>query len=116
MEYCLNCGLRLKGRTDKKFCNDHCRSHYNNALNRDYNAALKEINSILKRNAGILKKLSENGVTKLSRATLSAAGFDFNFFTHQAEGAKGERYNYCYGYGYILVNEEELLLTPLGNE
>lgn len=29
---CLNCDKTLKGRTDKKFCDDYCRNSYNNQL------------------------------------------------------------------------------------
>lgn len=28
---CLFCGSELKGRSDKKFCNDFCRNNYNNS-------------------------------------------------------------------------------------
>jgi len=112
MEYCLDCGLKLKGRIDKKFCNDQCRSHYNNALNRDFNIAVNEINSILKRNSGILKNLSEKGVTRLSRNMLAAAGFNFNFFTHQVYEEK-KMVNCCYNYGYKVLNKDELVLITL---
>ena len=27
---CLSCGKLLKGRVDKKFCDDYCRNNYNN--------------------------------------------------------------------------------------
>ncbi len=110
MEYCLDCGMKLKGRTDKKFCDSYCRNHYNNVLNKDRDAALKEINNILKRNEAILKRLNQNGVTKLTQNMLIAAGFDFNFFTHQVQDNAGETYNCCYHYGYRILSKEELVL------
>lgn len=108
MEYCLDCGMKLKGRKDKKFCDNYCRNHYNNVLNRDRDAVLKKINNILKRNEAILKRLNQNGVTRLTQNMLIAAGFDFNFFTHQVQAGTGETYNCCYHYGYRIINEEEL--------
>jgi len=115
MEYCLDCGLRLKGREDKKFCSVHCRTHYHNVCNKNSNSVLREINSILKRNTNILKKLSESRVTKLTRNRLSASGFNFDFFTHQEYGLNGEVYNYCYEYGYFLVKgtNEVRIFSPL---
>ena len=34
---CPECGDKLKGRADKKFCSDACRNAYNNKLNSDAN-------------------------------------------------------------------------------
>ena len=115
MGYCLDCGLRLEGRVDKKFCGDDCRTHYHNVLNKNSNGALREINSILKRNSSILKKLSAGKVTKLTKNSLSASGFNFDFFTHQEYASNGDVYNYCYQYGYSLVKgtNEVRICSPL---
>lgn len=113
MEYCLDCGMKLTGRMDKKFCDGYCRSHYNNALNKDSDAIVKEINCILKRNSAILKRLNQQDITRLTKRMLSAYGFDFNFFTHQASGPGNELYNYCYNYGYREIANEEFLLAVL---
>ncbi|SEA11212.1 hypothetical protein [Pedobacter hartonius] len=110
MEYCLDCGGKLRGRPDKKFCDGYCRSHYNNELNKNKNAALKEINGILKKNAGILEKLGKIGLTTFTQQMLFIEGFDFKFFTHQAHGKHGEVYKCCYNYGYRFINDDELLL------
>lgn len=32
---CLECGEKIVGRADKKFCNDYCRNAYNNNLHKD---------------------------------------------------------------------------------
>jgi hypothetical protein len=111
MEHCLDCGGKLRGRPDKKFCDGYCRSHYNNILNKNKNAALKKINSILKKNAAILEKMGKNGITTFTQQMLVIAGFDFNFFTHQVYGKQGEIYKCCYNYGYRFISEDELLLT-----
>jgi len=113
MEHCLDCGAKLRGRPDKKFCDGYCRSHYNYELNKDKNAALKEINSILKKNADILEKMDKNGFSTFTQQMLVIEGFDFNFFTHQAYGQQGEVYKCCYNYGYRFINDDELSLFTL---
>jgi hypothetical protein len=113
MNHCLDCGGKLSGRLDKKFCDDYCRGHYNNQLNKNKNAKLKEINSILKKNAAILEKLEEKGITTFNQQMLEIAGFDFNYFTHQVHGQQGELYHCCYNYGYCFVNEDKLVLKVI---
>lgn len=113
MSYCLDCGGKLSGRLDKKFCDDYCRGHYNNQLNKNKDTTLKEINSILRKNASILRKLEEKRITTCSPHLLAAAGFDFTFFTHQLYGKQGELYYCCYNYGYCLLSENELVVREL---
>lgn len=110
MEYCLDCGKKLAGRVDKKFCDDHCRGHHNNRLSRGRNLILTDINSILKKNARILEKLNKNGITHLTYKSLALSGFNFNFFTHQVKETKGEVYNYCYNYGYHVIDKKYALM------
>ena len=110
--YCLECGLILRGRTDKKFCGDHCRGHYNNMQNKNRYSGRKAINNILGRNAGILEKLLKNGVTQLHLQTLASIGFDFNYFTHlHTDG--GTVCYCCYTFAYIKINEKELILKEI---
>lgn len=113
MEYCLDCRMELRGRTDKKFCDDHCRGHYNNNLNRDRYAIFKDINSILRRNEAILEKFKKKGIAKLTADVLSAAGFNFNFFTHQVRCEDGTVCHYCYQHGYRHINRKELALLGI---
>ena len=51
---CRECGDVLQGRADKKFCDDQCRSNYNNKANNNDIAEVRSINSILRRNRRIL--------------------------------------------------------------
>lgn len=113
MKYCQDCGAMLKGRIDKKFCDDYCRCHYNNEINRNRDQDFKKINSILKKNAGILEKLIQHGVKTSTPHLLSGAGFNFNFFTHQLQEQNGEITIYCYNYGYIKINEQQLVIKQV---
>jgi hypothetical protein len=42
---CLQCGTELRGRIDKKFCDDQCRTAYNNSIKTD-SAIIKNINNL----------------------------------------------------------------------
>ncbi len=99
--YCLECGAKLIGREDKKFCNDQCRNSYNNKLNRDDNSVMTTINRKLRKNRRILKKLNPNGKAKVRRNELEKEGFNFKYFTHVYKTKEGKVYYFCYEYGYL---------------
>jgi predicted nucleic acid-binding Zn ribbon protein len=82
---CKECGDKLKGRADKVFCNDACRSAFNNRRNR------------------------EQSTIPIRR--LENKGFLFNFFTHTEEPNKGNCYRYCYDFGYAEAKNGELMIT-----
>ncbi len=42
---CVECGEEIKGRADKKFCSDQCRSAFNNRLNSDATNFIRNINT-----------------------------------------------------------------------
>ena len=109
--FCLDCNDVLKGRADKKFCDDQCRSNYNNRLKADDLSFLKEVNQILKKNRSILKAKNPEGKTKIKKEALIRKGFDFNFHTHTYATQKGNTYIFCYEYGYLLLDHEEVLLV-----
>jgi len=53
---CMACGKPIKGRSDKKFCDDYCRNSYNNDLKSDSNNYVRNINNGLRKNRRILKE------------------------------------------------------------
>lgn len=46
---CLECGEKIKGRADKKFCSDQCRVAYNNKLNRDETNYMNNVVNLLRK-------------------------------------------------------------------
>ena len=98
---CLECGVPVKGRQDKKFCSDQCRNAYNNKLNSDQNNYVRNVNNILRKNRRILSELTPNGKAKANKEKLLAKGFDFNFFTNTYTTKAGATYYFCYEYGYL---------------
>jgi len=108
---CLDCGKPVKGRTDKKFCDDLCRNNYNNRLKSGDNPIIRKINLILKKNRTILFKLNPDGKTKITRKKLLSAGFNFDYQTHTYLTQNKNIYIFCYEYGYLQLENDDLLLV-----
>jgi len=108
---CLDCNEELKGRSDKKFCDDQCRSNFNNRQQSESTAFMRHVNSILKRNRRILEELNPDGKTRLSRKKLLAKGFNFEYFTNIYKTQTGKSYYFCYESGYLQLENEDVLLV-----
>ncbi|RKD18018.1 hypothetical protein BCY91_16380 [Pelobium manganitolerans] len=108
---CLDCGSALKGRADKKFCDDQCRSNYNNRIKADESKEVKRINGILHKNRKILIALNPEGKTTVAKQRLEEVGFNFNYHTHRYQTNKGSIYIFCYEYGYLPIENDYYLLV-----
>ena len=108
---CPECGEKIKGRADKKFCSDMCRNAYNNKLNSDTNNYVRNVNNILRKNRRILEDLIPDETARSSRSKLLEKGFDFNYSTNSYTTKKGTIYHFCYEYGYMAVENEQYVLV-----
>lgn len=108
---CLDCNTLIKGRADKKFCDDQCRSNYNNRLQVENRSFLKQVNHILKKNREILKAKTPTGKAMIKKEQLAQKGFNFTFHTHTYTTQKSQTYVFCYEYGYLALDNDELLLV-----
>jgi len=110
---CLNCGKPLRGRVDKKFCDDYCRNNFNNRQNSDQNNFVRNVNNILRKNRRILEnQLPETEETKkISRDKLIQKGFNFTYYTHQYQTQKGHLYFFNYEYGYLPLAHDWFLIV-----
>lgn len=110
---CLTCKRPLKGRIDKKFCDDACRNAYNNQQNSDQNNYVRNVNNILRRNRRLLEAQIPEGeeMKKVLKDKLARAGFDFKYHTHQYQNQKGQVYFFSYEYGYLPLEGGEWLLV-----
>ena len=110
---CLQCGKPVKGRLDKKFCDDYCRNAYNNRQNADTTNFVRNINNALRKNRRILESIikPEEELGKCPRQKLAEQGFDFRYHTHQYLNKKGQTYNFCYEYGYLPLEGDWVLVV-----
>ena len=108
---CLECNNLLKGRTDKKFCDDQCRSNHNYRLKAQDQGVVNTVNQILKRNRKILQAKVPGRKIRVKRDELLINGFDFHFHTHTYQNRQGEIYFFCYEYGYLMLSGGDILLV-----
>jgi len=107
---CPECGEKIIGRIDKKFCSDYCRNSYNNKVNKDSKNLIRNTNNRLRKNYKILSELNESGKTKTTRAKLLTHNFDFTLFTSIYTTKTGNIYYYIYDQGYLPLEKEFYLL------
>jgi predicted nucleic acid-binding Zn ribbon protein len=107
---CLECGDPLYGRSDQKFCSDHCRNTYNNKLDVNTKNLIRNTNNRLRKNYKILTELNKSGKTKVTRLRLYDRNFDFNFFTSIYITKAGKIYYYLYDQGYLELENDYFLL------
>jgi hypothetical protein len=110
---CESCGKPLRGRSDKRFCNDYCRHLYHNKRRSTNEKNIKKINGALKRNRQILKELlvPPTDPIKIKREDLLERGFVFRYHTHHKKSRSGSDFVYCYEYGYLPLADEQYLIV-----
>lgn len=99
---CSACGKELKGRSDKRFCDLHCKStyHYRRSLEeapRFYN----KVDNQLKLNRKILKQYNKAGKATVRASLIKEDGFNPNFFTHYWKNNNEDVYLFVYEYGFL---------------
>ncbi len=110
---CLLCNKTLKGRSDKKFCDDYCRAAFNNNLKSVCNNYIRNVNNALGRNRRILESLlsQAESTAKTNREKLIEKGFQFKYHTHFLNTKNGKTYFYCYEYGYLPLENNWFLIV-----
>lgn len=105
---CNQCGKTIRGRTDKKFCDDYCRNVFNNQLKADSNIIIRQTNSKLRKNRSILERIFPKGqrICKTTKERLLTEGFRFQYHTHTYTNKKGHTYHFCYDFGWLLTNDQ----------
>ncbi|MFN7822301.1 MAG: hypothetical protein ACK5PO_05020 [Bacteroidota bacterium] len=109
---CVTCQKPLRGRSDKKFCNEYCRNVYNNRMYSETNSYVRNINQNLRKNRKILQGFlrDKHFMTRAPQYRLFSQGFRFQFFTHTFTNRQGRQYFFCYEYGYMLIDKEKVLI------
>lgn len=115
---CIYCNRQIKGRTDKKFCDDYCRNGHNNKLKSDTCNMVRNINNALRKNRRILAGLMQTNdkTTKTNLEKLLERGFQFKYLTHTLTNSRGSVYTFCYEYGYMSLDNNTYLLVKQKDE
>ncbi len=117
---CQACGNPLRGRVDKKFCNDYCRNHFNNEqkTKNGYHPCIRNINNALLKNRRILASVLTDRVetARTNRDKLLRLGFHFGYQTHVYTTKTGRSYYYCYDYGYLPLGDDWYLIVKKKQE
>ncbi|MCD6065779.1 MAG: hypothetical protein K0S33_605 [Bacteroidetes bacterium] len=108
---CPECGEKIVGRADKKFCSDECRNNFNNRQNSDSTNLIRNTNNILRKNRRILEELAPDGKAKVHKNKLNDKGFNYTYFTTIYKTQKGSVYYYCYDYGYLALEHDFYLIV-----
>ena len=108
---CLECGDKIVGREDKKFCSDGCRNAYNNKINKDSTNFMRNVNNKLRKNYRILCDLNIDGKGKTTKSKLLSKGFDFEFFTTILQTKTGNTYYFVYDQGYRVLEDDYYMLV-----
>ena len=115
----MECAKALKGRVDKKFCDDFCRNVYNNKLNSDTNTFVRNLTNVLRRNRRLLEEALQStteGMTRITRSKLLERGFQFKYMTHTYTNKKGNIYYFCFEFGYLQLEGDWLLVVKRNEE
>lgn len=109
---CLECGEEIKGRADKKFCDDSCRNNHNNKLNSEGNNLVRNVNNILRKNRRTLKAiLKREEHINVSRQKLVDQQFNFKYYTHIVNTKNNTTYYYCYEFGYRMLENNFFMIV-----
>lgn len=114
---CINCGKIVKGRSDKKFCDDYCRNNFNNQQKAVETNLMRNIINAIRKNRNILQAILGNEeMTKTTKERLLAKGFQFKYHTHTYDNKKGGIYFYCFEYGYLPLDNDWFLVVKTKSE
>lgn len=113
---CMQCGSPIKGRRDKKFCDDHCRNNYNNQLHLNTTLMMRQVHQILRKNRRILEKalMSCPQGEFIPLEPLLEEGFLPGYHTKFNTDISGITLFYCYEYGFQLFdNQIKIFIVPI---
>ena len=102
---CIHCNKELSGRSDKKYCDQYCKSARQYQLKKKDEGLFLSIERQLKKNRTLLKYFNRAGKSVIRQNKLIEAGFNPAYFTHYWKNSKGDVYLFCYEYGFFKRSE-----------
>lgn len=112
---CDECGKEIRGRSDKKFCDDSCRNNFNRKKRLAEQVILPEealqVIRTIKKNYRLLKSLIEDDYTILQEGlpALLRKGFNPDYFT-SIRYIDNELYRFCFDCGYLIIEDTITLI------
>ncbi len=106
---CMNCNKPLpkEMRKDAKYCNEWCKTEFNNLKRYGLVPEVTRVDKILHKNFEILQKfLKDQKSIEVSKAQLEKKGFKFDFFTQ----IRGTSYKYCYTLSFREKDAKTILI------
>lgn len=131
LKACLECGEPLgPGREDKKFCNDICRTAYNNRRRKEpqtngltindgtsIDEHIAKVNVILRSNRDIIFELVMNkNIKSMYKHDLIGYGFNFKYITSTYDDPEVGYYLFCYEWGYRFDGPDRVEFLPRMDE
>lgn len=73
----------------------------------------RKIIQLLNKNRSILRSLlsDQAEMVRIGREALLKEGYQFGYLTHERRNARGAIIRYCFGYGYLELDKDWLLLV-----
>lgn len=105
---CFTCGEPVRGRSDKKFCSDFCRSTHHNRIYAQEERQLRKVNGILRQNRRLLMAcLDEQNST--TRQEMMIRGFKPEYCTGYIRQTNGRQRFLCYDLVYWFDPSDETI-------
>lgn len=111
MPKCIECGARVRGRSDKKFCDSNCRNAFHNEKSRPIANEVRKINRHLASNRNTLERLQKDGVDRLPVQLLKSFGFDEMLFTSKVDTHDGGSIYFVYDQAFTIIDNEIVILV-----
>ncbi len=109
MKECIHCGKPLEGRSDKKYCDVHCKSAYQYIkVKLEGHNFYQTVDKHLKLNRKLLKQFNKAGKATVRCQVLEDLGFNAKYFTHYWKNKKGDVYLFAYEYGFLKRKENSI--------
>src|SRR5690606_4810293 len=105
MKKCPVCKSEVRGRKDKIYCSESCKSSNQYEKRTENESFFMQVDKPLKTNRIILKRFCPTGYTILRRELLHQEGFNPKYFTHYWKNKEGQVYLFCFDYGFLKIGQ-----------
>lgn len=110
---CLECGTELYGRSDKKFCSEHCKNSYNNRRRSQGTEEFRRTIRVLENNHRILEGLILSGTRSIALESMDELGFDIKHMTGHRKTATGHNEYDCFDIRYCQTGRKIFRIRKL---